>query len=548
MSSTGASSTAATSADGHHEKTAPSSSHGPPPSDAPRGRSDDDAEPDDGPEDAASSGADGGSALARRPTSFQPAHALRFGLEVIARDDATGAVTSALCLFCKHFGREPKPGAKRRATTNFKYFKGTFRTDQYVQHHRLQHPVKWAAYEAASPKDKQVFFPRHVIPVDREVSLAAAAVAKRRKKQTSPGRFAPTMAAIKGYILSQSELIESIGHPPATHAADETVIVARWLTERRVRVRKLLDDRQPSCRPPDEWWLSLAIFDWLADSTQHCLEQVSLACSSSWTQQIQFIMALVVVVEEAFHVHATAAETQQSDDSAMPASSSPPRSPDITARGVREFIPELGSFVAGLLTTLNQAGDLEPVLRTISDATTAFLWTLRDGLEHAKGCSEFEPLSSTPVQVYPHELAQLSGKEFAALVESAWPRLQAMHSDEQRDALEQEHQALKRAAREKDFLSALEDAATAQNIPADTPAETFTRAWGLTDGRFRGLHAFAGGLATLRFSCDSRATGASTTRHVNVVALDEAWTLDAQAPLHAAQCGSLERAIGSDMY
>ncbi|KAJ0400921.1 hypothetical protein ATCC90586_000222 [Pythium insidiosum] len=813
MSSTGASSNAATSADGHHEKTAPSSSHGPPPSDAPRGHSEDDAEPDDAPEDAASSGADGGSALVRRPTSFQPAHALRFGLEVIARDDATGAVTSALCLFCKHFGREPKPGAKRRATTNFKYFKGTFRTDQYVQHHRLQHPVKWAAYEAASPKDKQVFFPRHVIPVDREVSLAAATVAKRRKKQSSPGdeqrprhvqeqrmpatvdrvsestgaefdipeeiaslfqssskwepfsfkscelreatvrmderettatdaprrvqqvyhvvvpdssslaltlelcqaglsvpqitrslqavdhhlrargasllawedlvqhyvelgcfrsltmlasllskcwafsislhavsssssecvdvrlhlctpqtvsylltrlsihaldilpqlltilhpkwrdallsvsvdgdifaantmaqgirelrqlathdiqvlwrgtallhraldelcrrlmkgRFAPTMTAIKGYILSQSELIESIGHPPATHAADETVIVARWLTERRVRVRKLLDDRQPSCRPPDEWWLSLAIFDWLADSTQHCLEQVSLACSSSWTQQIQFIMALVVVVEEAFHVHATAAETQQSDDSAMPASSSPSRSPDITARGVREFIPELGSFVAGLLTTLNQAGDLEPVLRTISDATTAFLWTLRDGLEHAKGCSEFEPLSSTPVQVYPHELAQLSGKEFAALVESAWPRLQAMHSDEQRDALEQEHQALKRAAREKDFLSALEDAATAQNIPADTPAETFTRAWGLTDGRFRGLHAFAGGLATLRFSCDSRATGASTTRHVNVVALDEAWTLDAQAPLHAAQCGSLERAIGSDM-
>ncbi|GLD96269.1 hypothetical protein PINS_up004952 [Pythium insidiosum] len=127
-----------------------------------------------------------GARVVRRPTAFQPAHALRFGLEVIARD-ASGAVTSALCLFCKHFGREPKPGAKRRATTNFKYFKGSFRTDQYVQHHRLQHPVKWAAYEASTQKEKQVFFPRHVIPTHKEASTSAAAT-KRQRKQNDTQR------------------------------------------------------------------------------------------------------------------------------------------------------------------------------------------------------------------------------------------------------------------------------------------------------------------------------------------------------------------------
>ncbi|GLD96268.1 hypothetical protein PINS_up004951 [Pythium insidiosum] len=361
-------------------------------------------------------------------------------------------------------------------------------------------------------------------------------------RQLMKGQFVPMMAAIKGYISSQSELIESVGHPPN----GETVATARWLTQRRVRVRKLLDDRAPSCRPTDEWWLSLAIFDWLADSTQHCLDQVVPAGSSSLHQQMQRITDLVVVVEEAFHVHASPAETPVAtapEASASASASLAMRSPDVTARGVREFIPELGSFVVGLLAAMTKTSDVEPLLATVADATTAFLWTLRQGLEHSKTYNCFDSPSPLPTQVRPHELAQLSGKEFVALVESVRSRLAAL-SDEERDALEQEHHALKRAAREKEFISELEDVAAGQHSASSSAAEVFDRAWALTDGRFRSLHAFAGGLATPLFACDSRATTeTSPTRHVAIVPLDQAWTLAAQAPLHAAQCTALGRII-----
>jgi hypothetical protein len=145
---------------------------------------------DDGAPHGAAPPASSSHAHARRPVAFQSAHALRFGLEVVARDASASppCVTAVLCLFCKHFGREPKAGAKRRATTNFKYFKGVFRTDQYLQHHRLQHPAKWAEYDAASLREKQSFFPRYLMTDnggDDNPAEAAATTSKPRtpKKQ-----------------------------------------------------------------------------------------------------------------------------------------------------------------------------------------------------------------------------------------------------------------------------------------------------------------------------------------------------------------------------
>lgn len=95
----------------------------------------------------------------KRTLQFHKNHARRFALEITARDEGSGLVTAALCLFCKHFGREEKLGRKRKSTTNFKYFKHSFRTDQYMQHHLSQHPTQWARYEAASEDEKRFFFP-----------------------------------------------------------------------------------------------------------------------------------------------------------------------------------------------------------------------------------------------------------------------------------------------------------------------------------------------------------------------------------------------------
>ncbi|RLN69669.1 hypothetical protein BBJ28_00025452, partial [Nothophytophthora sp. Chile5] len=94
-----------------------------------------------------------------RKRTFHSSHARKFALEVVARDEASGAPTAAVCLFCRHFGREERAGKKRKATANFKYFRNSFRTDLYVQHHQSQHPRQWARYSNCTDEAKRSFFP-----------------------------------------------------------------------------------------------------------------------------------------------------------------------------------------------------------------------------------------------------------------------------------------------------------------------------------------------------------------------------------------------------
>ncbi|GMF65470.1 unnamed protein product [Phytophthora lilii] len=95
----------------------------------------------------------------KAPQPFREQHTLRYGVSVVGRDEDTGAVTSVVCLFCRHFGREERPGMKRKPTNNFKYFRRPFRTDLYIQHHLTQHPMQWGRYRFASDEAKQKFFP-----------------------------------------------------------------------------------------------------------------------------------------------------------------------------------------------------------------------------------------------------------------------------------------------------------------------------------------------------------------------------------------------------
>uniref|UniRef100_A0AAV1VCD7 Transposase n=1 Tax=Peronospora matthiolae TaxID=2874970 RepID=A0AAV1VCD7_9STRA len=96
----------------------------------------------------------------KRYLRFLKAHELKFGLAPVARDVATGEVTIVVCRFCQHFGREQRPDKQRRSTKNVKYFRNSFRTDQYQQHHEISHGETWRQYQASSDEAKRVFFQR----------------------------------------------------------------------------------------------------------------------------------------------------------------------------------------------------------------------------------------------------------------------------------------------------------------------------------------------------------------------------------------------------
>jgi hypothetical protein len=93
-----------------------------------------------------------------RTLKYLPAHELRFAVAPVDWDQATGEVVAAVCLFCRHFGREQRADKKRKSAKTVKHFHGSFRPDQYAQHHQLAHPAKWGKYKSLCDEGKQNFF------------------------------------------------------------------------------------------------------------------------------------------------------------------------------------------------------------------------------------------------------------------------------------------------------------------------------------------------------------------------------------------------------
>ncbi|GMG16462.1 unnamed protein product [Phytophthora fragariaefolia] len=122
----------------------------------------------------------------KRFLRFLKSHELKFGLAPVARDEATGEVTLVVCRFCQHFGREQRPDKQRRSSKNVKYFRNSFRTDQYQQHHELSHGDAWGRYQACSDEQKKSFFP---LPegATPETPVQPAAPPQRLKVELAPG-------------------------------------------------------------------------------------------------------------------------------------------------------------------------------------------------------------------------------------------------------------------------------------------------------------------------------------------------------------------------
>ena len=60
---------------------------------------------------------------------------VEYDLKVVSRD-ANGVVDSVQCQFCRFYGREQVPGAKRKRTQSLKLFAPPYRTDNYQVHHK----------------------------------------------------------------------------------------------------------------------------------------------------------------------------------------------------------------------------------------------------------------------------------------------------------------------------------------------------------------------------------------------------------------------------
>ena len=83
--------------------------------------------------------------------SYQPAWEKRFGIAPTVRNVKTQEVETAVCLFCRRYGREDLAiGGHRRRTQRVKHFSLPWRVDHIDRHVCKQHPSKFKEYEEAS--------------------------------------------------------------------------------------------------------------------------------------------------------------------------------------------------------------------------------------------------------------------------------------------------------------------------------------------------------------------------------------------------------------
>lgn len=96
-----------------------------------------------------------------RTKEFQLAWVLKFGVQIVARDAASGEVLSAKCRFCEQFGREgpdDDQGRKRKRTANVQHFKTPWRGDNVKSHLLKQHAQRFEQYSALTLVEKSRYF------------------------------------------------------------------------------------------------------------------------------------------------------------------------------------------------------------------------------------------------------------------------------------------------------------------------------------------------------------------------------------------------------
>jgi hypothetical protein len=86
---------------------------------------------------------------------------LECAIEVTARHPETSEPVSAVCKFCKTFGKEEPDNnhqRKRKRSQNIQLFKKPWRADKMKEHHKKMHSAQWQEYQKLSDMEKKAFF------------------------------------------------------------------------------------------------------------------------------------------------------------------------------------------------------------------------------------------------------------------------------------------------------------------------------------------------------------------------------------------------------
>ena len=93
-------------------------------------------------------------------TRWKSEYCLKYGLKSGPINPDTNIPLNVVCLFCSKWEKERERANKRAKTKNVMHRKpkgGSFRTDHFLSHLKLNHGDKWKVYQQLNKKDKIKF-------------------------------------------------------------------------------------------------------------------------------------------------------------------------------------------------------------------------------------------------------------------------------------------------------------------------------------------------------------------------------------------------------
>ena len=109
---------------------------------------------------------------ARGSDVFKHKWILECAIEVTARDPETSKPVSAVCKFCRTFGKEePHDNEQRKCkrSKNIQLFKKPWRADKMKEHHKKMHSAQWERYQQLSDMEKKAFYKDNTPPTTNSI-------------------------------------------------------------------------------------------------------------------------------------------------------------------------------------------------------------------------------------------------------------------------------------------------------------------------------------------------------------------------------------------
>lgn len=443
---------------------------------------------------------------------------MKFGLEVSTRDVGTSKVTSVLCLFCKHCGRDDGNDGddnccqtrKRKRTTNIKYFLSPWRSDNFSNH------------------------------------LKNHLVVKKAFNRLCSDRFLNTITGITCHLRRQQNLQREMKSVCPTFVCTRWISMGKllkWLKNKRIRLQEHFAERKPSCTPAREWWLVVLIIQPLVELIEktflsiqgfnalvqeqrqelHCLiNDISSRCNLKGpltaAEKLEFVKALE---DDPFHGWIL-------------------QDYCVERKEIFQCIDEVGAFVESEMDELKNSTDANAMSEVDQIASTVANFSLEFVVGVSKIVAERNSVNKASDQlppICPLDLCSMDTRLFTASLKHQRRRLRQCFNDEGIEQIDQQFRNLRIAVREEKGLATI-----LLKEQASSNLSTFENCWSPLRGRdYDSLRNYCRGIASVMpgtASVESDFSIINWTKDPNPHSLTH---FSLEAILHCKQFGRLRK-------